>query len=166
MFKYIFILMFSLGALFTTKAQYKDEVFYKGKMRLADKTRLKIGSVQFGDSLVKAIDLKTGEKFSVPYYEIQYVKILGNNRMFWEGVGIGLIAATALTTVVVISEGNPLDMQNYVSGFVRTGPLLAVVGGMVGFTIKRYDPVPLGDIEYPKTDLGLSGYGIGLTLRF
>lgn len=166
-----FALLFLVFSEPKLEAQYHDNTFYKGKLQLLDKSKLKIGNVSFSDTAVHAMNLETGEVVLVPYYEVNKVKVLGNNRAFWKGVGIGLICSVAVTTAIVIKDGNPNDIEQYFSGFIRTAPLFGFLGGVIGLTIRTYDLVPLDDLQKPDNGLALgrfpnNSYQVGLSVRF
>lgn len=153
------------------EAQYHDNTFYKGKLQLLDKSKLKIGDVSFSDTAVHATNLETNETLLVPYYEINKVKVLGNNRAFWKGVGIGLVCSVVVTTAIVFKDGNPNDIEQYFSGFARTAPLFGFLGGVIGLTFRTYDLVPMDQLQKPKDGLALNPFlnkkmQLGLSIRF
>lgn len=155
----------------TLSAQYHDQTFFKGKLQLLDKSKLKLGNVSFSDTAVHAMSLETGEDVLVPYYEIDKVKVLGNRRAFWEGIGVGLICSVAVTTIIVFKDGNPNDFQQYVSGFVRTAPLFCFLGGVIGLSIRTYDLVSMDELQKPTNDFSMScfnsnTYQLGVSVSF
>lgn len=168
---FILLVVLLLNSLATsTHAQYKDVTFEKGKLQLLDKSKLKLNDVSFSDTAVHAILPETGEMVTVPYYELNKVKVLGNNRAFWKGFGIGLLCSVAYTTIVVIEEGNPFDLEHYTSGFIRTAPFFGFLGGAVGLTFRKYDYVPLDVLQSPDQMYGnlnaFRNYQLGFTYRF
>ncbi len=163
---YVILFLLLLISSASAFAQYKGSTFEKGKVQLIDKTKYKLSQVEFKDSSLTAIDRFTGAALDIPYYDLKTVKIMGENRAMWEGAAIGVVCAIAVTTVIVIEKGNPFDLEHYAAGFVRTAPFFAVVGGLVGFGIKRYDLVPMQQLLSQPEDLGQLNYGLSINLRF
>lgn len=165
----LFLLLFVVG-LTENFAQYHDKTFEKGKIQLLDKTKLKLNDVSFTDTAVLAVMPETGADIMVPYYSINKVKVLGNNRAFWKGFGIGLLCSVAYTTIVVIEDGNPFDMEHYASGFIRTAPFFGFLGGVIGLGFRKYDLVPLDVLQKPDESMGINflmnNLQLGLTVRF
>lgn len=163
----IAFIVFLVGSIGRVSAQFRYQNFEKGKVKLTDKSRIKLSNVYLNDSTFTAQNAKTSEAISMAYEDVKILKVQGENRLMWEGFALGAVSAIGLTAAIVLVEGDPLNLENYTVGLTRLVPFMAVMGGMIGVTFKRYDLVPYEKWQPEALTLQhQSGYGLGLTLAF
>ncbi len=163
----ICIAIFLMSGTGRALAQMPHQQFEKGKLILPNKQHIKLSNVVLDDSLFTATNTATGENFEMAYSDVKRLKVLGDNRMMWEGFAIGAASAVGISVVYVLAEGDPLNLQNYGAALTRMVPFMAALGGMVGVTIKRYDLVPYNKWQnQPLSYQHSKGYGLGICLNF